>query len=311
MKIKSLIGSLVLLAGTAFGQSQFSGGGGTGGGGSGTVGSCASAGNAYYAAGGTTTSCDTSIVDNGIGSFTLVGVSGTGLITTSGSFSTTSTAVSTFQNGTALAPSIVFANGNYGFFSSGAASICLGSGASNTGPLCVTTGALLKLQSGGGFCFVASATNPTGACETGVSRDSALNIDMGTGATGSQTAIVHSKRYTVNGATNIALTDFALSAGWGTTASIAITNASSKDAAATVTVTSAGTGQAANPTITFTFHDGAWAVIPACLLIQNGGNDIFGDITGVTTSGTVLAGTWNGTPTATKTYQFLIQCLGT
>ena len=96
MKIKSLIGSLILLAGMAFGQSQFSGGGGTGGGGSGTVGSCAAAGNAYYAAGGTTTSCDTSIVDNGTGSFTLVGVSGTGLITTSGSFSTTGTAVSTF-----------------------------------------------------------------------------------------------------------------------------------------------------------------------------------------------------------------------
>ena len=44
----------------------------TGGGGSGTVSSCGAAGNAYYSASGTTVSCDTSIVDNGAGTFTAV-----------------------------------------------------------------------------------------------------------------------------------------------------------------------------------------------------------------------------------------------
>lgn len=43
----------------------------SGGGGSGTVSSCAAAGNAYYSGSGTTVSCDTNIVDDGSGHFTI------------------------------------------------------------------------------------------------------------------------------------------------------------------------------------------------------------------------------------------------
>jgi hypothetical protein len=61
-------------------------------GGSGTVGSCAAAGDAYYAASGTTTACDTSITDSGGGTLT---IGGTATITTP-----TNTALNLTPNGT-------------------------------------------------------------------------------------------------------------------------------------------------------------------------------------------------------------------
>jgi hypothetical protein len=78
MKIKYLIASLVLLAGSAFGQSQFSGGGGsTGTGGSGTVSACGTVGANLYSSASAVASCDINVVDNGSG---LVTFSGTGQI---------------------------------------------------------------------------------------------------------------------------------------------------------------------------------------------------------------------------------------
>jgi hypothetical protein len=50
--------------------------------------------------------------------------------------------------------------------------------------------------------------------------------------------------------------DFALSAGWGSTASIA--SVRGEDALAQVTVTANGSGIAVNPSITFTYHDGSF-----------------------------------------------------
>jgi hypothetical protein len=130
-------------------------------------------------------------------------------------------------------------------------------------------------------------------------------------ASTSQFGRVQSVRYSADIATTLVTGDFVLSAGWGTTASIAITNAKSKDSAAIVTVTSAGTGQAANPTIAFTFHDGTWTNTPACIALQSGGNDIFGDSTTTVRSATAQTWQWNATPTATKTYEFTITCTGT
>lgn len=58
---------------------------------------------------------------------------------------------------------------------------------------------------------------------------------------------------------------FALGAGWGTTASVAVA-AGSNDQRGIITITSAGTGQAqATANVTLTFVDGAYAATPGSL----------------------------------------------
>lgn len=67
--------------------------------------------------------------------------------------------------------------------------------------------------------------------------------------------------------TALAAANIALGAGWGTTASVAITTGAN-DTAGILTVTSAGTGQAqATANVTVTFADGAYAATPrACII---------------------------------------------
>lgn len=73
--------------------------------------------------------------------------------------------------------------------------------------------------------------------------------------------IVKIKRLLGGGATLVA-GDLALSAGWGSTA--AVSGFAGTDAGFRFTVTPNGTGIAANPTITVTFHDGTWTTVPIC-----------------------------------------------
>lgn len=126
-----------------------------GGGGSGTVGSCAAAGNAYYATSGTTTSCDTSLVDSGSGGLT-------------------------FANGTAIVPTIIFANSSaYGFYSPSAGNIGLATGSvSHDSEVFTNTGAT-KVISGGLFGWTTSATDATGSVDTSISRSAADVLAVG------------------------------------------------------------------------------------------------------------------------------------
>lgn len=117
MKIKSLFASLVLLTGMALGQSQFSGGSNGPGGGSGTVSTCSTVGgNAFYAATGTTVSCDASIIDSGAGALTLnsLATASNGNLT----IAPNGTGAAIFNDGTATNPSIQFAGmaSNTGLF---------------------------------------------------------------------------------------------------------------------------------------------------------------------------------------------------
>lgn len=81
--------------------------------------------------------------------------------------------------------------------------------------------------------------------------------------------------------------DFALSAGWGTTASVAV-SPNSKEQNWRITITSAGTGQGANPTVTLTFPGGAFPYAPRALMLRNGG------------SGGTLNPSWSGSPSTTQ-----------
>lgn len=96
--------------------------------------------------------------------------------------------------------------------------------------------------------------------------------------------------------------DFALSAGWGLAASVAV-GAFSTDQRGMITVTSAGVGQGVNPTITLTFKDGAWPLAPFALSKMEGGTGAITNTTETTTT-TTLVITFLGTPVATLTYTF-------
>jgi hypothetical protein len=101
--------------------------------------------------------------------------------------------------------------------------------------------------------------------------------------------------------TGLVAGDFALSAGFGTTASVAVASGS-KDVRGAITVTSAGVGQAANPTITLTFKDGAFPAAPFAVVARAGGSQRTVPVEVTTVSTTQLVATFLGTPVAAETY---------
>lgn len=110
----------------------------------------------------------------------------------------------------------------------------------------------------------------------------------------------HSSRPVADQGTATTAGQFALSSGFGSTASVAVASGSN-DARGQITVSSSGTGQAANPTVTYTFKDGAYSAAPFILVRRNGGNQPAVDVTVVTTA-TIATITFNGTPVAGDTY---------
>ena len=106
--------------------------------------------------------------------------------------------------------------------------------------------------------------------------------------------------------------DLALSAGWGTTATDAVTLATSRDQALVYTITSGGTGQAANATITWTFGDGTWTSVPVCMIEQSGGTGLaLGQPTRSSSSATAYVWIVPGLPVAGSTYEYTMICIGT
>ena len=67
-------------------------------------------------------------------------------------------------------------------------------------------------------------------------------------------------RFQAGSGTPLVAGDFALSGGWGSTASVG--SLRGNDQFFEFVVTSAGTGQGASPTVTFTPHDGTWTTVP-------------------------------------------------
>ena len=107
------------------------------------------------------------------------------------------------------------------------------------------------------------------------------------------------------GATPLASGDFALSGGWG--GSPAIGSITGTDQGFTATVT-AGSSPAANPTVTLTFHDGAWPNAPIFTCSSATGGSGTPQLWLVSTTTTALTATYNGTPSASATYP--VTCVG-
>jgi hypothetical protein len=103
--------------------------------------------------------------------------------------------------------------------------------------------------------------------------------------------------------------DFALSAGWGATATVSAIVTGTKDMRGRITVTSAGAGQAANPTITLTFHDGTFGTIPIAIACRCGGSQRTVPVE-VTTTATTMTITFLGTPVPAETYIIAWQLSG-
>jgi hypothetical protein len=116
------------------------------------------------------------------------------------------------------------------------------------------------------------------------------------------------KRLKASQGTALVAGDFALSAGWGSTAAVsAITGT---DQGAQFTVTPGGAGIGANPTITVTFKDGTWTNAPIAVVQRIGGNDAAPSTVGASVSATALTISPVYTPVSGNTTIFSFICMG-
>lgn len=103
--------------------------------------------------------------------------------------------------------------------------------------------------------------------------------------------------------------DFTLGAGWGNTATIAVT-AGSCDLCGRATITANGAGIAANPTTTLTFRDGTMAGLFFATVRPNGGTGATPSNIFWTQPTTTIVSTHTQTPVAGLTYAFEWQING-
>ena len=130
-------------------------------------------------------------------------------------------------------------------------------------------------------------------------------------ANSSPTNEVRASRIAARDATVVVTGDFSLSAGWGTTATVSSVVTRSRDQRGTLTVSSSGTGQAANPTIVFTFTDGAWTTAaPFATIMREGGDQVTVGVRVTAITTTSLTMTFDGTPVDTETYVITWMILG-
>ena len=145
----------------------------------------------------------------------------------------------------------------------------------------------------GGTAQNSTAVYPTSG--TVVTRDATESLSNKTLPSPVVTGTAITNRLRASGGNAVVAGDFALGAGWGSTASLSVA-AGSTDAAGQATITANGSGITANPSVAFTFHDGAFPSAPFVIFARGDGNSpqtaLFTAAKGATTSaGTFFAGT--------------------
>jgi len=177
--------------------------------------------------------------------------------------------------------------------------------------------------------YVAPTWNTTGVVDAGILENvtntasgvASLLADLQVGGTSEWKVdkvgnVTHSGkeiafRYTTHTASALVAGDFALGAGWGTTGTLVVNQGT--DQAFNIKITPGGTGIAASPTVTLTFHNGTWTQVPVFVCTQTGGTGLVAPITftnGVATA-TTLPMIWNAggaAPVSGNTY--IISCVG-
>lgn len=115
------------------------------------------------------------------------------------------------------------------------------------------------------------------------------------------------RRFRASAGTSLVNGDFALSAGWGNTATVVVTSGST-DSRGTATITANGSSIAPNPTATLTFKDGAYTTVPFILgtLYTDNADPAAGIeiVTVVTSTTTQTTFQLLGTPVAGRIYTF-------
>ena len=114
-------------------------------------------------------------------------------------------------------------------------------------------------------------------------------------------------RLWANYGTGLTSSDFSLS-GWGSSASVSVYPGST-DQRGQIAVTANGSGTAANPTVTLTFHDGTWFAAPFAIVARNDANAPAGTPTWSTTSRKLVI-TFQGMPVAGSYYTFTWMVIG-
>ena len=161
---------------------------------------------------------------------------------------------------------------------------------------------------------IVHSTSPTIATPS-VSSPTTTGTDSGTETLQNKTlaGTTQFNRLRANQGSALTSANFSLSSGWGSTASIGIAGA---DAAFILQITANGTGLAANPSITLTFHDGTWTNTPVCVVTHNG-TGVSPPNWGVSTSATSLVistgpiqGGGSFTPVAASVYGIHVICVG-
>lgn len=133
-----------------------------------------------------------------------------------------------------------------------------------------------------------------------------INTILPTGPPGSGGSLLV-VRLILNGGTALGAGNFALSAGWGSTA--AVSGVVGFDSVWQITVTPSGSGIALNPTVTLTFADGAWPNPPVGVSKSIGGTGGIADTIDATTT-TAWTITFVGLPVSGSTYIFEGTCVG-
>lgn len=117
---------------------------------------------------------------------------------------------------------------------------------------------------------------------------------------------VQGVNFIANQGANCTNGELALSAGWGTTASVGSVKGIGSQTCEW-TITSSGTGQAANPTVTDTLTN-PLLTATLCTMDMHGGTGSFTMIDNTTLSSTAPVFTFNGTPAAGSTYIVARRC---
>jgi hypothetical protein len=120
-------------------------------------------------------------------------------------------------------------------------------------------------QTFSGAVIMSSTLAVTGA----VTASALITGALGATITGAPTSVTRLKSDQGTAIPSNGVGVIALSAGWGTTASVAV-DSGSRDQRMSFTVTSAGTGQGASPTITITFTNGTWTNPPFVSVTRGG-----------------------------------------
>jgi hypothetical protein len=117
-------------------------------------------------------------------------------------------------------------------------------------------------------------------------------------------------RLRANQGSALVIGDFGSLTGWGSTATVSAV--SGTDSEFVLSIAATGTGQAGNPTVVLTFHDGTWTNPPICQITRGEGNSPAapGFVFGVTATTLTIGGLLASTPIAATTYNYYVSCKG-